>query len=172
MDFWVHGKDLHSVLAEGDAFPTPARNLCIELIIPQNQRKVNGNPLNFLSFVLFFPLPPAVFFQKWQNTEVSRKEVDKTGPGCYNDFVKSESSSDEVEGRFFRPVPEETDGAIPRLPALGESFRSPVPSMDETLESTAPGGRRRSNAFRSRYRGYTGTWLRCPYIFFYFLFSL
>lgn len=88
MDFRVHSKDLHSVLAEGDAFPTPARNLCIELIIPQNQRKVNGNPLNFLSFVLFFPLPPAVFFLKWQNTENPRETVDKTEPGCYTSFVK------------------------------------------------------------------------------------
>ena len=132
--------------------------------------KSEWQPAKFFVFCSIFPPAPGRLFSEMAKYGKPPGNGWQNGAGMLYWFRKIESSSDEVEGRFFRPVPEETDGAIPRLPALGESFRSPVPSMDETLESTAPGGRRRSNAFRSRYRGYTGTWLRCPYIFFYFLF--
>jgi hypothetical protein len=48
------------------------------------------------------------------------------------------------------------------------NFQVPIPFMDETLESPGPCGRhRRSNAFRLKYRGHTGTLritvLVCPF---------
>lgn len=133
---------------------------------------MNANLLKISPFVPLFlfsyPFPP-VFTEKRRGTGLLNGGL--TRKGTRDTIILSiESSSDEVEGRSLSVPPEETDGAIPRSPASGESFRCQVPSMDETLESTAPGGRRRSNAFRSTYRGYTGAMFCRPYILFCFLF--